>query len=730
MTEGANPMTEAEKAKLIAEADAIAKRLTYEGESAERAERLRRGNEAAAKFFSRGPQPETAGEVPGPVEREVQTKPEGEVQAQAVEDSDSDQAQAVGVSRQAHAEPAPKPAEPSPRRELNLPGERNLVFALLDNAAREAEYTKLAHFYRSDDPTVSDQYKTKRDALAERLLLRPSEVHHSVIQVAKKLDEAEAEEKKPKLTISQKALVFCSDPRLVRFWTDDHGSAYATVKVKGHWENMPLESGAFKNWVRYEYGVRFAANVDGVAVPGIISDKNLSEGIDALKAHVLSQRIDHCASPRVRVGGLDDVVPNEIWIDMCDPEWSVIRVTARGWTIEQMMEPPAVKFLRRNGMKPLPRPTRGGDIRELRPFINVRDEDFVLVVGLLVTALRPRGPYPIGMISGTSGSAKTTTCRVMLDLIDPNVAGLRSARKEDDIMVAAHNSHMIGFDNLSKMPADLADVMCRLATGIGYAKRKLYEDAEEFRMNACRPQLLNGIPDDLGERGDVADRAIGLYCPALEQEADEDLFWQEFEEAKPKILGALLDGMVAGLRDAKTINLEGFGRIRMQAFAKFAEAGCRVLGFGEDAFLARFVTNQARVMVTAFENDLVAQAITLMFPDRSEPREWFGNTAPLYTAARKAMEKANRLAALSDEKWPKNSTWFGRVLRRSAPLLKKVSDIQIDFNVDLRSLGKGDKDGMIIRAAARKAEPQAEPAGPAVAEPARDDEPFDLDAPL
>ena len=52
---------------------------------------------------------------------------------------------------------------------------------------------------------------------------------------------------------------------------------------------------------------------------------------------------------------------------------------------------------------------------------------------------------------------------------------------------------------------------------------------------------------------------------------------------------------------------------------------------------------------------------------------------------------------LAQKGWPENPTWLGRQLRRSAAVLRKACDIQIEFDVDLRKSGEGDKDGLIIR---------------------------------
>src|SRR5262249_46881578 len=83
------------------------------------------------------------------------------------------------------------------------------------------------------------------------------------------------------------------------------------------------------------------------------------------------------------------------------------------------------------------------------------------------------------------------------------------------------------------LPPELSDAMCRLSSGGTLAKRVLYTDADEFVISACRPQLLNGIPDTLASRSDLLDRSILLKAPAIancDRKAEEE-FWREFEEA-------------------------------------------------------------------------------------------------------------------------------------------------------------------------------------------------------
>jgi hypothetical protein len=116
---------------------------------------------------------------------------------------------------------------------------------------------------------------------------------------------------------------------------------------------------------------------------------------------------------------------------------------------------------------------------------------------------------------------------------------------------------MLAFDNLSKLPASLSDTFCRLASGGRFAVRKLYTDDDEVLFQAARPVLLNGI-EDVVCRADLANRAIFLNLAPIaeEQRRPEQKLWRDFEIARPRILGALLDAAAHGLRELPRVRLE------------------------------------------------------------------------------------------------------------------------------------------------------------------------------
>jgi hypothetical protein len=190
-------------------------------------------------------------------------------------------------------------------------------------------------------------------------------------------------------------------------------------------------------------------------------------------------------------------------------------------------------------MKPLPVPIAGGSIETLRSFLNVQsDNDFVLAVVWALAVLRNSGPYPVLVLSGEHGSAKSTFSLILRALLDPNTVPLRALPREDrDMFIAANNGHVLVFDNLSGLSAWISDTLCRLATGGGFAARQLYTDQDEVLFDAARPVILNGI-EEVARRPDLADRALFLTLQPIPEDRrrSQAELLAGFEAERPGIL--------------------------------------------------------------------------------------------------------------------------------------------------------------------------------------------------
>ena len=378
----------------------------------------------------------------------------------------------------------------------------------------------------------------------------------------------------------------------VELWHDANRTAYASFPVKTHREHWPIRSRDFRNWLRGRYYEETGSVIGGQA---------LEDGLGILEARAVNEGPQH--EPFLRVGQH----AGKLYLDLCNADWRAVEVTSAGWRV---IEKPPLKLLRSPSMRPLPEPEAGSLIEELRRFVNVKDEaDFMLVIAFILAALRQRGPFPVLVLNGQQGSGKSVFSRIVRLLVDPSAAPIRAMPKDDrDLVVSAGNSWMMCYDNLSSVSGWFSDALCRLATGGGFATRMLHTDTQEVIFEGSRPIILNGITM-LTDRADLADRALTIHLHSVPEDQchPEDEFFAEFECARPRILGALLDAVSAALRNVASVRLDRSPR--MADFVKWVTAAESGLGWEPGAFLAAYRENRRDVSEAAFEADVVAVAI-------------------------------------------------------------------------------------------------------------------------
>ncbi len=436
------------------------------------------------------------------------------------------------------------------------------------------------------------------------------------------------------------------------FHTPD-GQACAAFPSAGHRETCALRSPGFKRWLARRFYEAHEKTPSAQAVAdalGVLEGQALYGG---LEIPVHTRIAEHAGT---------------VYLDLGDPTWRAVAINADGWRV--LTEVP-VRFRRPRGMAALPEPVRGGTIEDLRPFLNAgSDEDWVLLVGWLLGALRPRGPFPILVLHGEQGAAKSTTARVLRSLTDPNTTPLRSEPRElRDVMIAATNSWAQVFDNLSHLPLWLSDAFCRLATGGGFATRELYSDADEMIFDAQRPLILNGI-EELATRADLLDRALILYLPTITDEArkPESALWGAFEAVRPRILGALLDAVATCLQCVDEVRLERLPR--MADFALWVTAGEAGLKWPQGTFLAAYTDNRSAANDLALEASVVVPAVQQILDEG----DWKGTATDLLALLNGRADEATR----RQRAWPTSSRALSNHLRRIAPNLRRTS-VEVEF---------------------------------------------------
>jgi hypothetical protein len=446
----------------------------------------------------------------------------------------------------------------------------------------------------------------------------------------------------------------------IELFHDPGGKPYALIRDGDRLETLPLRGPVYRQFLKG----RFFATTGYTPGP-----ETFRSALDVLELHAGEGPVHEVYLRTAEV--IDPAEENNasLFLDLADKDRRAVRITKEGWAV--VADPP-VRFRRPQGMKPLPEPVRGGSLDELWQFVNVREAERPLVVGWETAAIRPNGPFAILILNGEQGSAKTSTSNSIRRLIDSHVTSLRGTPiDERDLMIAASNSCMLAFDNLSYLPDWLSDGLCRIATGSGFACRQLYTDEEEVFLSACRPIMFNGI-EEISGRGDLLQRAILLDLPLIpdKDRRAERGFWRDFEEAHPRILGALLDLVVGALTVLPGIKLDRLPR--MADFALWGEAVSRAMGRPEGEFLAAYSLNQEKAVEIALESSPVAMAVISLMGRRTV---WTGTAQGLLAELEVLVQSSARR-----KNWPGTPRGLSGALRRAAPALRSLG-IVVDFRL-------------------------------------------------
>ena len=440
----------------------------------------------------------------------------------------------------------------------------------------------------------------------------------------------------------------------------DRGEAYADVQIGGHRETLPIHSTEFKRWLRSLYKERTGRGATSAAIT------HAEENLDALAARAGQQRV-HLRTATHR---------NKLYIDLCDESRRVVEVDSTGWRV--LSDPPEVRFRRTKTAAPLPEPV-GGDpkegLRALHYLLNMDEGDFILCVAWLLASLRDTGPYPLLVLTGEQGSAKSDATTLFLSLVDPADPPKRGMpRNERDAAIAARNRHLLAYDNVSGMPLWLSDTLCRFSTGEGYATRALYTDYEETVIEASRPVILNGI-ENPAVRGDLAERSIAIRLapiPDTARHTRTDLM-AAFNEAAPLVFGALLDGLSEGLRSYGSVRLKQLPR--MADFCKWAVA-CEGAYWPPGTFMAAYEGAQASAIEDVIEDSPIGPAL----------RELLGQSPQFDGTATELLHCLGgvRQDEKSPRSWPTTGAVMGKHLTRLAPSLRKLG-----YNIEFRRARRG-----------------------------------------
>ena len=442
-------------------------------------------------------------------------------------------------------------------------------------------------------------------------------------------------------------------------FTDQYGKPYLATHGDGT-EVIPLESDVFRNYVN--------AATFGLFHRGITKN-SVDKVIEVLKGEALFGNRRRVFTLDVRHSRPDE---QTIWYDLGR---YAVRMTGGDWRV---VARPPILFKRFQHQKEQLAPEKGGSLELLHKYVNIEDEcDWLMFQVFAVSCFIPGFPKPLLVQNGSQGSGKSTPLRMLKSLIDPSsLKSIPIPKTVSDLARIADHHSILFFDNLSKMPTDVSDSLCKLSTGDGFTKRRLYTDDDDVVYELQRPIMLNGI-NQIITQADLLDRSIPIELQRIPEEKrlTEEELWQSFNKDKPLILGAIFDIISKAVAIYPTVKLN-----RLPRMADFAKWGYAIAEAMEDYDGSDFISSY-EIVVDRQNNEALnasplAQFVIWLMRDKLE---WHGTATELmleHDSSRHKRCDSIELYRLSDSPmWPKDPASLGRSLNRISVNLKKVGFI-------------------------------------------------------
>lgn len=457
-------------------------------------------------------------------------------------------------------------------------------------------------------------------------------------------ENASAGDDQEKQQSQASALVqFCE--QRVDLFHDENKDVFAKLKDTG--EVWKIGSRAFRDWLTSGF----------YKTTGKSSrDQSMREALGTMEG--LGRYRGELQQVFIRVGKTE----THYYLDLGEPGKSrCIEIGRDGWRVKTRSP---VAFVRFETMQALPEPVSGGDVALLWSLVNIPDEGRSLVLAWLLECLRPDSPFPVLELLGEQGSAKSSTQATLRRIFDPNSCDLRAAPKTpEDVFVAGGANWIVSYENISHLSAPMQDAYCVLATGGGFAKRKLYSDADEVVIRVKRPVVINGIAAAITAQ-DLIDRTLSIETPVIRDRREVSGLTQEFERNHARIVGGLLDIMVLALANLPDMEIPADDRPRLIEFAKLGMATVKAMGGNPATFLTQFNKHRDESISRTIDASPVATAV-LAYMER--------NPAGITDTAEHIMRAVEQVRSPGySDAWPRTPKGFADSLRRAAPALRQL----------------------------------------------------------
>lgn len=452
-------------------------------------------------------------------------------------------------------------------------------------------------------------------------------------------------------------LQFIVDAYTEELFHDDLKKTYVSVRnggTEGRLETYEIESAQFAAWLTAAYYR---------ATRRVPNKRSLDDLQRLLAARALFDGA--MRDVYIRVAAVD----SEIWIDSARDDGAYFRVVGGSYSIEY--ECPH-RFIRPDGMLPLPLPEDGGSLDELFDYVNVPEDERPLVFAFILSIYAGTDAHTALAIVGDASSAKTSTARIIQRLTDPNAVTDRSLpEREEPVYISAETCHVLTYDNASYISKKMSDELCRVLTGGTYIRRKHYTNGQPYILRAMNPVIFTSIRHVI-QRSDLLSRTISVHpepIPPASLRSPSEL-QEAFDAAHPRLLGALLRALAAGLA-GKSAVVPTSDFPRFVEAAKVAIAAEAELGLAPGTMQQALERNKRLMENDAVEISSVAQVLVEFLQDERGTYE--GTASDLLAELTQRLPTVpGSYSAIRPNDWPGSAAVLSNMLRELQTPLRRV----------------------------------------------------------
>jgi hypothetical protein len=476
------------------------------------------------------------------------------------------------------------------------------------------------------------------------------EIKHEETVPASSFDRSTSDEEK-KLTMADMLVHLITRNPSALLFRSELDEPFVQLPVGDHKEHWPCKSKQTKLWLAREFWKKYkkAPNSDA-----------LGSALNVLEGTALYEGEQFRLSNRVAMR--DEV----LFYSLANTKWEIVRITPDGWSV---MPDTPILFRKQTHQEPQLIGTEPRDLREIFKYVNIEREDHkLLFLVVLITNFIEGIPHPMLYLHGPQGSAKTTASKIARRLVDPSKFEVAEFPKDMRELVQQISHHwFLIFDNVSHIPSELSDLLCRAITGAGFSKRELWSDDSDIIYSFKRPLGMSSV--SLPHlKPDLLDRSILIELARIpsEHRKQEQQMLDQFEQERPSFVASIFNTLAKALSIRTQISPSDLPRM-----ADFAAWGCAVseaLGYPKDDFLKAYRENIGLQHEEVINSSLEATFVVEFMANKPE---WTGSATELLR------ELQSKYFDFKNVYLPKSASALSRSLLE---LKTTLAEVGIDMN--------------------------------------------------